>query len=405
MKTKKIASALSCLGLLFSVACGSSGSGSGTTGASISDIGDLPRATSAVTEAISGSLGRSIQPDFAESGKVLSEVDDSSFDSDSSMAMCLTTQGVKQSLKNMSFADMVLCYMQSSMENEANSGVTADLYDGNAHTFAVTFLNAPEGEGPGEDFVVKMQVTKSGDVITDFKMWSCTAGNQTDYINYNNGTSLSITTKSAWDDEHGTGNQVATITGELNDSLEFTSKSMVTQYVSNSVDNDGEGFGETTFDQGPDTATIASSEDGSFSSGEDTETYSNHTYAIAELLNDDAMTTIAIGDGAAKYSMSGTHGGDDYEDSGTESWNGDTTAVVDSNDFLADVTDVTLPDSITQEDAATNAAFTGDEVFDCDSTGAEEFIIDFEAESVTECNNINSVDSNYIDCWSAVQPS
>lgn len=384
-----------------------SGSSSGTNGENsgatpqLTTIDDLPQASAPVVSSSSSSLSAvQSEPLFATTGITLKDMDDSSFNSDSSLAMCEAANTLKSSLNEAVSGDITLCYIQNIAFENLDAGI--DIYDGNPHIFDLTFVNDVEEEGsPGDDFRIKIQITKDSDgIITDFKMHACEGGEQTEYIHQNiSGSAFTMNSIYTYDDDFSTGGQEMTVTGTLNGDGDFTSKTISSSYTGDY--GTGTYYGSKTVEQGSDSATISQADAGTWtwSDGQDSEqgTHANQVYAVAELLNTDSIATIAIGDGAATGFASGTCcGGQSYEEPYTQGWDGDTTEENEASDFLDDLENADLPDFPTQP----TITFSDDADYDC--TGdAIELTVDVAA-VMTACEDLE-LGWEWVNCYDIVQ--
>lgn len=337
---------------------------------------------------------------FATTGVTLRDMDNSSFDADSSLAMCEAANTLKSSLNEAVSGDTTLCYIQNIAFENLDAGV--DIYDGNPHVFDMTFVNDVEEEGsPGDDFRVKIQITKdSNGTITDFKMHACEGEEQTEYLHQNiSGSAFTMNSTYTYDDEFSTGGQEMSVTGTLNGDGDFTSKTISSSYTGDY--GTGTYYGSKTVEQGFDSATISQADAGTWtwSNGESSEqgTYANQVYAVAELLNTDSIATIAIGDGAATGLASGTCcGSQNYSETYSQGWNGDTTAEDATSDFLGDLEDAVLPDFPTQP----TITFSDDAAYDC-SGDAIELTVDVAA-VMTACEDLE-LGWEWVNCYDIVQ--
>lgn len=371
--------------------CGSSG-GSGTSSASstsptISDVGDLPLASSKVVGSTSSSLSKSLTKALASSGLKLKTMSSSSFTSQSSLAMCENANMIKSAFNEAVQGDMILCYVKAM--DTAFAAVTGlNVYDGDAHVFKLDF------GGGDDDFRVKLKITEnSAGSITNFQMWACEGATQSEYLQQTiSGTDFTMTSKYV----DGTGVQTwsgaTTVTGTLNSSNQFTAKTIVN---SNSFgQSSSSGYGTRTVVQGAENATISAWEKGSWAWEGGSGTFNRKFCSDAELLSTDAMATIAMGSGAAKGNVSGTYNGGSYNDDFTEGWNGDS-KLAQENAILTSLS-CTIPSFGTE----TTIAFSGDEVFDCSLTGATTLTVN-DAQIEATCSDL-SLGWDWVNCWDVI---
>ncbi len=378
----------------------STGSSSSSGAAALTSVDSLPRATAPVVGSDSNlSAMRSVMK-AATTGVTLNDLSGDDYTENSSMAMCETSQVLKGLFREAAMGDTILCYISQMFSDEAiaaNEDLSSiDLYDGNAHTFDLDFGNAEE-----EAFRVQFSITKdSSGNITDFELKTCEGGSQAQYLHQTiDGNAFTMTNVETFNDDFGTGGQQITVTGTLNASGEFTSKNMVSDYSSNW--GNGTGYGRRTLEQSADSAIVTQFDTGTWTwiNGEDSDegTYENHILSYAELLNTDDVATMAIGDGVATGTFSGTCCNDqDYEDDFEQGWDGDTTLVADQSDLLTLIADELIPDSIAQP----TVAFTGSMAYDCGGTNVIELSFD-EDEIGAACND--SMDYEWLNCYDIIE--
>lgn len=368
----------------------SSGSGGGSTAPQFTTIDQLPKASDPVTS--SGSSLVDGDALFATTGVTLKNMSSSSFTTSSSQAMCEAANTLKSSFNEAVQSSVILCYIQQVISD--NDLGEVDIYDGQARVFTLDFGDS-EDQGPG---AVKIKLTKTDGVITDFEMWSCGdsgQSGQTEYMHQQiDGSDFTMDSKYTWDDTNGSGAQSISVTGALNSSGQFTSKTITSSYTSTWGDTNDTSYGGKTVTQGASQATISMWDTGTWTYNNQQESFTNRVYGIAELLNTSAIATIAIGDGAAVGQGTGTfNGGESYEWSFTEGWNGDTTAQDSESDFIATAQEGTIPDAGSEP----SISFSGDEVFDCDTTGAISLTVDMDSLNAA-CSDLE-LGWEWVNCW------
>ena len=391
-------------------ACGGSSSSStsddaadDTSTAQFATIDDLPQASDPVVSSASSLVsGDSL---YATTGLVLSEMGPGSFDSDSSLAMCEIGNTIKSLFNEAVMGDLILCFVQNIFNNSTGD---INIYDGQEHIFAPEFA-------AGEAFTVKLRITKDSvtDSVTDFQMWACEGGVQTEYISQTiSGSDFTMTSLYTYNDEFGTGGFSLAVDGDLNSEGNFTSKTIASSYSSEWAEG-GSGYGSKTVEQRFDQVAVSMFDAGewSFTSAEGTQggIYSNRAYGVAELLFTDSLATLAIGDGAASGVSAGTFTGDfgggqvfseAYEDDFLESFNGDTTAVdADGNNF----TDIAAAGTIPATSSEPTIAFSGDQAWDCDDTGNAAVTIAVDESSVMQACSHLQLGWEWVPCWSIIE--
>lgn len=414
MKKESLLTLLSIGFLITAAACSSDSSSSGTDTVTLATIDALPQASAPVVDSTSGSLSAAVKAadSDAETGLILQNISSDDFSQSSSLALCNSANMLRSALNEAVQGDVILCYIQAMA---AQDGFTAqvgdiDIYDGEPHIFNMDFSE----EGGGGAFRVKIQITKdSAGTITAFNMWACDGASQdslaqSEYLSQAiDGASWTMNSTFSFEDENGSGSHEMNAEGTLNTSGEFTAKTITSSYTGNW--GDGTNYGTTIVEQGADTATITSSDTGTYTwsnGGNSSEQeYGNQVFAEMALLDTELMATFAVGHGAAKGINSGTYGqlqGDtvvsvDYDETFTQGWNGDTTAVDEDSTFLDAVTDATLPDEATEP----TITFSGDEVYDCSGTGAVNLTVDGTAIDAA-CSDL-TLGWNWVSCYDIIQ--
>lgn len=388
-----ISTAIAGFAVLGITACGSSSGGSTNSSSDgVSTVADLPLASSPVVSDGSASLSskglHALTKALASNGVVLKTMGNSSFNTNSSLAMCEYANMLKQSLNEAVQGDTILCYVKQ-MDDDFSAVSGLNVYDGNPHVFNITFSD----EDSGSDFPVKLQITRdSAGSISDFKMWSCENGSQSEYLHQSiSGSDFTLTSK--YVDGGGAWRGSTTVTGTLNSSNQFTAKTIVN---SNSyTESNSSGYGSRTVVQGADSATISAWDKGTWSWGDGTGAFQRSFCSNGELLNPSLISTIAVGSGAATGAVSGSYDGGTYNDTFSQGWNGDTT-LAESNAFLTGLT-CTAPDVGTEP----TIAFTGDEVFDCGISGATTLTVNG-TDIMAACEDL-SLGWEWVNCWDTIE--
>ena len=372
-------------------ACGSSGGSTSSSSSSdgVSTLSDLPLSSAPVVSSTSSSLSKSLTKALASAGVRLKTMTNSSFNSNSSLAMCEHANMLKQSINEAVQGDTILCYVKQ-MDDEFGAVSGLDIYDGNPHTFNIVF-----SDEDGGDFPVKLQIAKdSSGKITDFKMWACENGTQTEYLHQSiSGTSFSMTSKYVDGSGNDTWSGSTTVTGTLNSSNQFTAKTIAN--LNNFSNTNSVGYGERTVVQGAENATISGWDKGTWSWNGGSGGYQRQFCSDAELLNPDLISTIAVGSGAAQGIVSGSYDGGTYNDTFSQGWNGDTT-LPESNSFLTSL-NCTVPDAGT----ASTVTFSGEEVYDCDTSSATTLTVNG-TEIEAACSDL-SLGWEWVNCWDTIE--
>ncbi|MFH0799903.1 MAG: hypothetical protein V2A66_06950 [Pseudomonadota bacterium] len=368
-------------GLMCVAACGSSG-GSGSSSSSIptiSSISDLPTATSPMSSSASAMIVKGVDKAATTGLNILTTTADN-FSDQTSIGACNTFNSLKDNILSATQADMILCFVQN-MDASANfSGLTdsnghaIDIYDGAYHIFNLNFAGVPSGDGAPNR--IKMKIAKDGaGSITSFEMFMCrdkTDGSGLEQSEYTkqtiDGTSYTMRATGSYQDSGGSGFHWVNVSGTLNSSRKFISKTIT-------VKNDGSwgggtNWGEQTLVQAPASFTISGYHKGSFV---DTEhgmsgSYEDKGYALGQMLGDaTGLSSLAMGDGAVLYGQSGSNtnpqGGPDqtHTQTGTDAWLGDGALPTTSNDYLAGAIAGALPTAA----SSMTISFEASETWDC----------------------------------------
>ncbi len=337
----------------FVAACsGGSSSGSSsssTTSTTFDSIGDLPKVTAPVVDAATGSVVVPTKSIFktATAGIPLDGIGEA-IDENSSMAACEMANNLHEIFDASAQADLTLCYVQETFEASDQS---VDIYDGNWHVFTLQFEDETE-EGGGPPDHVRMKITKSGDAITGFELYSCASNTKNEYIsqtltvNAGGGYDVDIAGVGTFSDGEGTGSHYVSVDGEMNSSGNFTSKTITTKFKG--IWDENENWSEGVFGQGASSYTFSGYQKGDYTGG----SYENAVYSEGQLINTATadIGDTALGDGAISANLSNVFGPYTWADLGySEGWNGDTT----------EIDAVTAADWITASEAGTIPAATG----------------------------------------------
>lgn len=409
---KKYILAVCAIGLMVS-GCGGATSGStSTSSSSLSTIDQLPKATDRVVSETSSNLAKSLYK-AASNGMSLGSTTNSSFDSTNSRAACEVFNMTKTAVKGATNGDLILCYVQNIFEAAVANGMTdqsgnpIDIYDGNTHAFDLDLSSFSEGEGDnggGPDHVRFQIIRNSNNVITTFKMWSCSSGEQGEYINQTiDGSDFTMVSKSVYENENGRDGSVTEysqvdLTGTLNGDNQFVGTKNVNMKY-NVPDNR---WGVMLFEQSSTSGIMSAYENGTFSSGEGDVSITNRLYSDMQLLdaNTEGSTyqigLLALGDGAIYGSFSGTGDFGSFNDTVEEAWNGDSKNVESSNDHSANVSASDLPSS--SEPTIAFDSSNGED-YDCSDTAEATIVLsDLDVDLNDSCSALQ-LSHTWIDCW------
>jgi hypothetical protein len=320
--------------LVFFAACGG-GSGGGTTSPTFTNMSELPKATSPMASSASAQAIKD-GAKAATTGMNLQTTTEAFFNTTSSRGGCEMFNLVREGVSSAAQADMILCYVDymNNMDSFSNlvdqSGNPIDVYDGQWHIFNLDIV--------GDEYApdrVKMRIVKNAaGSITSFEMFMCanTPGGivQNEYTRQSiDGTSFEMRAIGQQADAEGSGWHSVDVTGTLNSSGAYTQKAIT---VRNKGSWGGAGnlsWEEGTVTQTPGNFTFSGYQAGNWQEGTANGTYGNSCYGLGEMLGDTSteLNQLAMGDGAAKYDISGTwsdpNGQGTYEEVGTDAWLGD----------------------------------------------------------------------------------
>lgn len=404
--------------------CGSSSDStssgdSGTGSTEITTIDELPKASDPVTSSTSSSASAKIvagSPSFATTGMPYGTTDSDSFDSTSSIAACEMFNMTKEAINQAVMGDLILCYIQqiyTATEGltivDADSGETLapgsiPIYDGAYHTFSLAFPGDAEEGGPDH---VKFKINKSGDTISGLEMFSCVSGAQEMYLSQDiSGDDFTMTGKGIFENDCSNG-FTSTVTGTLNTSGDFVGTKTIGMSYTNECSDGGIFYGTSSVEQTADSMTLEGRDAGTFIGGDGNDgSYGVRVVGAVELLDGNAADTtsydvnlLALGDGAVEGIWSGSFGTDEWEDTFTDGWNGDTT-MTDSTaaaDWLTIVGEMDLPAAA----ESVTVTFSGSDAYDCDDD--VEAVITISDESIfNSCANLE-MSHSWINCWDLIE--
>lgn len=401
----------------------SSSSTTSTSSVALATIDELPNSLNPVEASSSSSLSLSKGSLYtlATTGVALGDDPEELgvLEQGSSMGACTAFNMTKEAINQASMGALILCYVQSIF---GASDTSIDIYDGEFHTFGMDFTGVGGGEGEEEEdgqgpSKVRFKIVKDADdAITDFVMYACgdsgEADEQSEYLSQTiDGSTFAMTEKGTHADSFGEYNWSSTVDGTLAANGNFTgTKTIDINFDStwlNGGDEIGGGNGSITFEQGSDTADLSGFMTGTSTFGQDAFTYEDVFVGAMQLLDgneDDAdynIGLLAMGIGCVSGETGGTWTDDgeaqDWDEAYTDCWN-ETWGTEETNEFLTDVEDATLPTA-----SAQTVGFEGDEVYDCaDEPEATLVIADLGVDFNAACANFQ-LGHQHIDCWSTIQ--
>ena len=416
-------------------ACGGSSTTNDNAGAaSFTDLNSLPKATDPVYSAATGDIVvpvKALVTKAAGAGMKFSNMKQSMYNAQSSMAMCEIANNVREIFNASSQADLVDCYV--SKVSDYNSVDRAAIEDGQPHiiTLAGADVNAPSR--------IKMVIQKDASgSITKFEMFTCKIDQdtqveaQSEYLKKEvaNGE-LSIVAIGNSSDSSWTGSHMVTVSGPINADGHFTSKtiSLKNKGESTSGTHTDANWNEGVFDQYADNFIFSGYMKGTFEESDSqfggTGTYSSAGYAKGQLLNAASgfISEAAMGDGAVSVHMVNTFtpnsGPYNWNDDRTEvhGWAADTTlsddTVVDPADgetWYSKVENGIVP-AATGTDPTVKATadevvivFAADQTWDCSGTPEYEFTMppDMVDDSDQECGQKYSLGHEWVNCYGVI---
>jgi len=272
--------------------------------------------------------------------------------------------------------------------------------DGNYHYVLLS------GAGGG-DGKIKFRITKSGDTITGMDMFSGFGGGvQTEYVSMaTSGSTITLTSVQYYTGGGQTSRGRVTVSGTVNSSGVWTSaKTMVAE--------------ATRSETSPSTRTqnsrieLVQYSDRYQVTGYDTgsdngNSFTTQVFSLVQLLTPNPLSTLALGEGTAKISMTHASYGSFAQ---TRAWNGDTRVAISpatTADYYTTVDATSLPSAPSSYDTT----FTAAETWDLTPPAGESFITStfsaMEADATAsaafaQCNTNYGYEgeSNWPDCWS-----
>lgn len=393
-------------------ACGSSTSSGGSDVPTISDVSQLPKATSPMAASASTSISAAkgfLKANAATTGQLITQTPAPTFNYASSMGACNTFNVLKQGVSSASQADMILCFI--SQMNSAFGAVTdsngnvINIYDGNYHIFNLSIAG-----DTGAPDRVKMKIVKTGGSITDFKMWMCKKSGdihyQSEYTDQViNGASVSMTALGLYSEGQNSGRHYVNVSGTMDADRVYTTKTITTKNW-NTDATDPTNWSETILTQTPGAFSFSGYNKGSYTDNSGSGSYEDKTVGLGQMIGDTgSIAMLAMGDGAVRYEQRGTSGGNTYGQGGVNAWNGDTTApeAAASNDYYTTADGSTYSTPAVQSSAPT-IAFSSDQTWDCSddvSVGIYSLPETQFTTIATKCADYNFSNS-WINCYSEI---
>lgn len=400
----------------FMVGCGSSSGTSDSSSSGISTVADLPASTGEVSDGSSSSSSLVKYLGSSEVGMPLGSITSSDFSSQNSLAACEMFNMTKTAINEAGMGDLIQCYVTTTFDTFADTN-GIDIYDGNYHVFALDFSGSSfeeeqGGESAGPD-LVKFKITRDGNnAITGFEMFACTSGSQEMYINQTisgNDFSMTVVNQGGFGDM--TFSDAATVSGTLNSSGNFvdevdgvaTPKVIHMQHKGASPSQGFDFWGDLTFTQYADSATLTGTMSGSNTYQSTTCTFTSDVSGSVDLIDGNTSGTdnyqiglLEVGDGAVKGEDSGSCGSDTWSNSFTDAWSGATAL------SLSDPTEsshYSTVDSVTLSTATEPSVSFGDNTYDCgDSPEATVVFANLGVDVSNSCSKYE-LGHEHIDCW------
>lgn len=410
------------LSLLMFISCGKKEEDALTSGSSSStELDSVPATTGEVVDSSAsalvatrsmGSLSLRVAQSAATTGLVLSKADSNSFTSGDSTAMCENANLIKQVIGDAAQPDKIQCYVRA-MRKTGVIPSSVDIASGD--WVYLKLVNLPgEGGSASTEPVVKLKAVITDGRVSDFKMFGCFNGTssspaQSEYVSFEltSGSGSSVSKYSGSESGMTYGAQ-ASASGSVNSSGQWTSKTLTgTNYF-----NDGSGnvFNMSlSLTQTASDLLLSAYRKGGFSGS----TFEDKLYTKLQIIGDDKLETLAIGEGSSKYSIKFDFDGagstySENAQSGIDSWNGDTKqnlSTASDGTYYSDVNSYDL-NNITIPSSNTAITFSGDEVWDCTLPSGASFVdADFSSagqEINTEmqsCEEKFGFGNDYIGCY------
>lgn len=400
--------------------CGKEESDNLTSGGSSSstELDSVPAATGEVVDSSSStlsarsmsSLGARVAQSGASTGLVISTADSNSFSSGDSTAMCENANLIKEVIGDAAQPDQIQCYVRAMRKTGV---IPSSVNIASGEFIYLKLINLPGMPSSSPDPLVKLKAVVSNGRVTDFKMFGCfngtsSAPEQSEYVSFEltstTGTSISkYNGEEQGDSGMMTFGAQAQATGSVNSDGQWESKTLEGKnYFSYGSDSFNM---ELNLTQTANDVLLSAYRKGSFNS----DSFEDKLYSKIQILGDDKLATLAIGDGSSKYSLSFTssmHG--DFSSTSVDSWDGDTKQNLSSasdgsyyndvNSFdLSDISVPTTPEAI---------SFSGDEVWDCSLPSGASFIeADFSSAGqviqteMEACEEKFGLGMDYIGCY------
>lgn len=403
------------ISLLLLNACGSSSSTPASTESTptITSLSDLPKATSPM-ESASANISKSLsigKAGTATTGLNIISTKASSFSSASSIGACNTFNNVKQGIKSAAQADMIMCFVGAINDAAKFAGMTdadgnaIDIYDSQYHTFN---MNITGDDGAPDK--VKLKITKNAaGAITNFEMFMCKTGSQSEYTSQViDGSGLTMHAIGRFSDGFGSGWHKVDVIGTLNADRVFTSKTITVQ--NNGTFNGNQNWAEGILTQTPGAFEYRGYHAGYFQEGAPVPNQ-EYQYGLGQMLNDTStdMRNFAMGDGAVQYHQQGycpQCEGQAFSQGGTNAWLGDTGAPLWTNDYYDTAFAYTYSTPAVQT-TMIDIAFTTDQTWsDCGNASVDGTLpaTPYSDLSTTcaQYSSMSSADGNWIDCYTQI---
>lgn len=309
-------------------ACGGGGDSGSSASTTTGTLAALPKATGPVSGSSSSSIGS-----LATTGLALKSWGSSALwnSSSKSRAMCETGLLVRDALSEAMSPDKIACYLGAIQKS---GGFSSDIATG---SYVYVKLQNMPGDASNQPRI-KMKIVKSGGAITGFEMFSCFAANgatQSEYFNQTiSSGSVSMISKNIGSDSGNTYGSKCSVSGTVDSSYAWTSKSLSVERLWDGTANSNGSFSQAaTITQRASSLIVNGYQKGTFGNGATANIFTNKFYTVAQLLNASTPKNLALGDGSGKYSMdwcidSNSNGnctgeGTAFAASGTDAWTGD----------------------------------------------------------------------------------
>lgn len=311
--------------------------------ASTMTIEDLPRATAPVVAGSSSNIAAAVtKASSSTNGLNIVDVTTSSFTSSSSAAGCFAAVSAQDVLSSAASTDYQLCLIQSTVGAKSESELGFDLYDGEYHVVGLAW--------PGYTKYARVRVERDSSVgITDFELNICAGVTQllysTQTISANSDGTRTVAARAIHTGDSNLLSDV-TVTGTINTSHRFVSKSVYQKYNLNVVTPAQ--WCEGTATQTTDAMTVNGACENSSSTG-NTQRFNMQLYDNNASTDPASYTPkeLAMGDGG----MIAQFGGRAFSLNQAWSWNGTTLVPATSvNSYLTDaraLTPVATPSQFT----------------------------------------------------------